>query len=228
MTPHIHLVVPGDKHTTLQFAVEHWIHSAQTAIEEHGAFYVALSGGSTPKAIYEALSKRTDLDWSKVYLFWSDERSVPPTDPESNYHMAMEAGLKTLPILHIFRMDPGAPPENYEITIRRMLGNHPFDLIMLGMGPDGHTASLFPDTEALKEEKKWVVKNHVPQKHTDRITMTFPCLNRAKQTVFYVIGPDKKEKLTEILSGTTHYPASLVGTPTHPALWIADKEAAPS
>jgi 6-phosphogluconolactonase len=221
------LEVPGDKKATLEFAVNHWLTSASEAIKDHGAFYVALSGGSTPKAIYEALSKHTDLDWSKVYLFWSDERDVPPSDPESNYHMAMEAGLKKLPLSHIYRMNTKASPESYEKNLRHILGHHSLDLIMLGMGPDGHTASLFPGTEALSEKIKWIVKNHVPQKNTDRMTMTFPCLNSAKQTTFYVLGSDKKEKLSQILKGEGNYPASLVGTKERPSLWIVDKDASP-
>src|SRR3989344_3078094 len=98
------LKVPGDKEATLFFAVHHWVSLAKAAIKEHDAFYVALSGGSTPKAIYHSLLTHRDIEWSKVYLFWSDERNVPPNHQESNYHMAMEAGLNKLPISHVYRM----------------------------------------------------------------------------------------------------------------------------
>lgn len=222
MIDNVRVIVPGDKKTTLEFAVAHWLNSAKEAISHHGAFYVALSGGSTPKAIYEALSAHKDLDWGKVHLFWSDERNVPLTDKESNYHMAMEAGFKKLPLKHVYPMDPQKKPEEYEATLREVLGMSPFDLIMLGMGEDGHTASLFPGTKALQEQKKWIVMNEVPQKNTSRITMTIPCLNNAKQTVFYVLGKEKKEKLTALLEGKEKAPATSIGTKVHPALWIVD------
>lgn len=220
------LKVPGDKEATLAFCVHHWLAVAKKAIEDHGAFYVALSGGSTPKAIFQALAKHADLAWDKVYLFWSDERNVPPTHEESNFHMAMEAGFKHLPVSHVYRMKTEEAPEAYEKTIKQVLGTRPFDMVMLGMGPDGHTASLFPLTEALKEKTKWVVTNYVPQKSTYRMTMTYPCLNQAQLAVFYVIGQEKQAMLKEILQDGHAYPARQVGTAARPALWIADKEAA--
>lgn len=219
--------VPGDKKATLDFCVKHWVSMAQKSIADHDAFFVALSGGSTPKAIFNALSTHTDIEWSKVYLFWSDERNVPSNHPDSNYKMAMDAGFSKLPVTHIYRMKTDEPPETYENTIRQTLNGKPFDMIMLGMGDDGHTASLFPQTEALHETKKWITSNYVPKKQTYRMTMTFPCLNHnAAQVVFYVIGENKKEMLRSVLVHGADLPSGHVGTKEHPALWIADTDAA--
>jgi len=192
---------PGETEATLAFCVEHFINCAKEAIKLHEFFSVALSGGSTPKAIYSALSKppyANAIDWNKVLLFWSDERNVGPRDPGSNFRMAMDAGLKnlSLPKEHVFRMIAEENIEknaiSYENSIRETLGNRPFDLVMLGMGEDGHIASLFPGTKGLEEKEKWVIANKVPQKKTVRMTMTFPCINRARNTVLYVLGAAKK------------------------------------
>lgn len=148
------LTVPGDKDATLHYAASHFVAIARDAIEDHGFFAVALSGGSTPKAIYELICQpglSEEIEWEKVHLFWSDERSVFPDDPESNYRMAMEAGFANMPLLpqHIHRMvaekDIEAQAHHYETTMRRVLDDQALDLVMLGMGEDGHTASLFPN-----------------------------------------------------------------------------------
>ncbi|MBS0585867.1 MAG: 6-phosphogluconolactonase [Verrucomicrobia bacterium] len=213
------------------FSVEHWIKLAKKAIDTKGAFFVALSGGSTPKQIFSKFTPDM-LDWSRVFLFWSDERNAPPTDKESNYKMALDAGFGKLPIPkeQIFRMHAEDHIEEnakaYEKTISKILQGRPFDLIMLGMGDDGHTASLFPDTEALLIEDRLVVANYVPSKETTRMTFTFPLINKALHTVFYVLGKSKAEAVLEVFSDKRgKYPASHVGTPSHPSLWILDKEA---
>lgn len=227
---------PGDKETTLSFAAHHFISCAKEAIKSHGFFAVALSGGSTPKAIFEKLSSADNagaLDWSKVLLFWGDERSVLPTDPESNFRMAMDAGLKTLsiPQEHVFRMEAEENAEenarSYEEKIKNALGPRPFDLIMLGMGEDGHTASLFPETKALEEKTALAVANEVPQKKTWRMTLTYPCINRAKNIVLYVLGKSKAPMIKQVFLGnhTPPFPVSLVGVPGNKALWILDTEA---
>src|SRR6185369_8606463 len=191
------LLVPGDYDATLHFCVEHFINTCRDAIQDHGQFFVALSGGSTPKAIYELLCQppySSEIEWSKIHLFWSDERSVPPTSPDSNYHMAMKAGFEKMLFVpeHIHRMVAETDIEKhalqYEKKILKTLQGQSFDLIMLGMGEDGHTASLFPETEALKAKGRLVVANHVPQKETWRMTLTFDCINDAANTVFYVMG----------------------------------------
>ena len=227
---------PGNYLDTITFCAEHFVNCAKEAIKLHGFFSVALSGGSTPKAIYEALSKEPfsrEIDWNNILLFWSDERSVPPFDKESNFQMAMQAGLKglSIPSQQVFRMAADANIEEnekeYENKIRHILGSRPFDLIMLGMGEDGHTASLFPGTEALHEKEKWVVANYIPQKNTWRMTLTFPCINRAKNTVIYVFGKSKREMVKKVFleNQIPPYPVSLVGTPENKALWVLDTQA---
>lgn len=227
---------PGNKEETLLFCIEHFFNCAKEAIKMHGHFSVALSGGSTPKAIFQALSHppySTEIDWTKAYIFWSDERSVAATDPDSNFRMAIEAGFKNLPIPaeHFFRMEAEDNIEenarNYEMKIKQALGSRPFDLIMLGMGEDGHTASLFPETKALEEKTRWVVANHIPQKETWRMTMTYPLINKAKNIVIYVLGKNKKEMVHQVFleDHTPPFPVSQIGTQTNKALWILDSDA---
>lgn len=233
--PRRELIIPGDANVTMAFCADHFLKMSQKAIADHGAFYVALSGGSTPKELFHRLSLppfSESVDWAKVHLFWSDERTVPPDHPDSNYAMAMAAGLGKMPIPknQIHRMQAESDLEQhaelYEKTIRDVLQGRPFDMIMLGMGDDGHTASLFPNTEGLKETKRLVIPNHVPQKNTWRMTMTFPLINSALCTVFYVIGANKKEMLSRVLKSGEELPSGRVGTNEHPAHWIADEAAA--
>lgn len=214
---------------TLDDCVDHWIATANAAIDDHGFFAVALSGGNTPKTIYQRLvlpDNAKKVDWENVHLFWSDERTVPPDDPDSNYRMAMDAGFETLPIPpgQIHRMEAekelAASAENYEEIIREVVPSASLDLIMLGMGDDGHTASLFPGTEALKIKDRLVVPNHVPQKDCWRMTFTFPMINQAKQIVVYVMGDGKREMLEQVFKDPEKYPAGQVGTEQSPALWL--------
>lgn len=227
--------LPGNKEETLIFAVEHFIEKANEAITERGKFAVALSGGSTPKAIFQKLSTSPyaeKIDWEKVYLFWSDERAVPPTDSASNYKMAMDAGFSSLPIplSHIFRMkgeiDLDKSANEYEQQIRNICEDGVLDLILLGMGNDGHTASLFPQTEALLETDRLVVKNFIPQLKQSRLTLTYPAINRARSSVIYVLGEEKSDILEKVLNSPPgSYPIQKVGTSKAKALWIADAQA---
>lgn len=226
-------IIAGNTKETIAFATEHWIHSAERAIQQRGRFAVALSGGSTPKAIYEQLG-HTKLDGSKIWLFWSDERGVPPDHPDSNYRMAMESGLSKLniPPNQIFRMHAEKNIEKnaqeYEEKIRHHLGKHLFDLVMLGVGEDGHTASLFPNTPSLGIEKSLVTTTYLPEKKSYRMTLTFPCINQSLQSVIYAIGPSKHLIIPKIFDAAiiSPYPASRIGTPDHKALWILDNDAA--
>jgi len=232
------IIVPGDYQMTLIFCVEHFIAQSKQAIKDHDAFFVALSGGSTPKAIFERLTSPPYdqmIEWNKLHLFWSDERAVPPDHADSNYHMAMLAGLSKMPIPkeQIHRMDAeGKIEENaldYEQKIAVVLKGRPFDLIMLGMGEDGHTASLFPNTQGLHIENRLVIANFIPEKKTWRMTMTFSCINNALNTAIYVLGSPKKETLAEVLLSPNQfdrYPVQRVGTPSRHVLWIADEAAA--
>jgi len=230
------LIVPGDREKTIHYCVDHWFQVAQEAIADHGYFAVALSGGSTPLAIFQKLSaphNRDRIDWSKLFLFWGDERSVPPHHVDNNYRMAMEeGGLNQLPLnpKHIFRMEAEHDIESqaieYERILKKILKDRPLDLIMLGMGDDGHTASLFPNTEGLHVENRWVIANYVPQKNSWRMSFTFDFINQAHHIFFYVLGKEKKEMLEKILEPFSDlFPAQKIGTPLHPAYWIIDLDA---
>lgn len=221
------------KEEAIAFSVHDFIECAHAAISTRGLFKVALSGGSTPKAIYQQLSSEAyahKIDWKKCLLFWSDERAVPPDHPESNYKMVMDAGFSTLPIpeAQIFRMEADHDLEvqaaAYNHLIREKVGEEGFDLMMLGMGEDGHTASLFPDTEALKVKKDFVAANYISQKEDWRMTLTYPCINQAHSIRLYVLGEKKWPTLTSIWKEgpQSASPVSWVGTPAHPALWITD------
>lgn len=227
--------IAGDETQTIAFAADHWITLAQEAIDRSGRFAVALSGGSTPKAIFKLLSqKKTAIDWSRVLLFWSDERAVSPDHPDSNYHMAMSSGLEKLPILtqNIFRMkaekDIQKNALEYEQTIRKLLNHSLFDLVMLGLGEDGHTASLFPETSALQVKNHLVAANEVFQKNTWRMTFTLDCINQSKRSILYALGESKQTIVEKVLKAPlpSPWPASHVGTKAHKALWILDESAA--
>lgn len=229
------LANPGDRDVTEKFSIDHFFNIANAAIQQRGLFTVSLSGGNTPKPIYEGIAKRrAELDWQKVHLYWTDERCVPPTHADSNYRMAMEAGFAHLPIpaANIHRMKGELDPEKaalqYEHLLKNNLQNGALDLVILGMGDDGHTASLFPQTHALHVEDRLAVANYVPQKKTWRLTLTYPCINSSRHPVFYVIGKGKEAMLDQVLNGEyipDLYPAQKVGTPSHPVLWIADNDA---
>lgn len=232
------IIIPGKEEETIDFAVSQFIELAHEAIKDHGFFSVALSGGSTPKAIFKKLSTQENaskIDFSKVLLFWGDERAVDSSDPESNYKMAMDAGFNLLPIPkeHIFPMkgtgDLEANARAYEAEIKSVIADRPFDLVMLGMGDDGHTASLFPHTKALQVKNKLVVANEVPQKNCFRLTLTFDAINAAKHIVIYVIGKNKAAKLAEVLNSPLNQeelPIQAVGTFENKALFVLDEDAA--
>ena len=221
-----------------QAAAAEFIALASTAIRDHEKFSVALSGGSTPKSLYSVLAKAT-LSWEKIFFFWSDERHVPPDHPESNYRMAKEALLSIVPVPpeNIFRVraeekDANVVAKDYEEALKLFFrlkpGEFPrFDLILLGLGPDGHTASLFPNTAALNETKRLVVANWVEKFKTNRITFTYPVLNYAACVIFLVSGGDKSEIVREVLENPG---ADLPSQKVHPAngrlLWLLDKDAA--
>ncbi len=222
-------------------AAEEFVGAARTAIGAQGRFTVALSGGSTPKALYSLLaSNYADFVWNRVFLFFGDERHVPPTDAESNYRMVQESLLTkiAIPAENVFRVpaenpDASAAAADYEAQLRRFFeinsGEFPrFDLILLGMGPDGHTASLFPDSAALDEQSRLVVANWVAKFNTHRITFTFPVLNRAAEVMFLASGADKAEILHQVLEGKNAplLPSQRVQPSDGKLLWILDEAAA--
>ncbi|HPI74210.1 MAG TPA: 6-phosphogluconolactonase [bacterium] len=198
-------------------------------------FRVALAGGGTPKRFYQTLaeSHRTAIDWSRIDFFWSDERWVPPDDPQSNYRLARECLLDPLsiPETQIFRVaaesgDADQSAAEYERTIVEQLGEPPvFDLILLGVGEDGHTASLFPGSAALKETVRWVVSNWVEKLQAWRITFTLPLLNQAKHIFFLVNGPGKADAMEAIFRGPS-LPAARVRPVQGEVEWFADTAAA--
>ena len=196
-------------------AAELFTSTVVAAAEVHGVARVAISGGTTPKATFALLADRDQryfarVPWDKLHLFWVDERCVPPTDAESNYRMTNEAMLSKVPLpaAQVHRMkgelDPQVAASEYEAEIRKEFGSDVepvFDLVLLGMGDDGHTASLFPRTAALSEMVALVVANHVPQKETWRITLTSPVINRGRQVAFLIEGAGKAEILRDVLLG---------------------------
>lgn len=173
---------------------------------------LALSGGSTPRGMHEALAALPGIDWSLVQVFWGDERTVPPDDARSNYGMARDTLLSRIeiPAENIHRMrgelEPHEAATQYESVLRSVFGDLPageypsVDVNVLGIGDDGHTASLFPGTEALSERQRWVVANWVPQHDTWRITLTYPVLNAAGLTLFLVTGSEKADALYRIFA----------------------------
>ena len=199
-----------------------------------GRFIVALSGGKTPQKIYQTISSpewRDKVNWRHVWLLWSDERAVHAESPQSNYHMAMEAGLGMLeiPKQQILRMEAEEKitlhAKEYANQMEQLLQGRKMDLVMLGMGEDGHVASLFPDTEALLEKEKWVMANWVPKLNAWRMTMTYEAFEQAELTVVYVSGDAKAQVLKEVWEGKEDpltLPAQKIGTPRAPALWICD------
>jgi 6-phosphogluconolactonase len=216
---------------------------ARTYVAEQGRFTVALAGGNTPRAAYTLLASNTcstPLPWEKIHVFWGDERHVPPDHADSNYRLAHEAmrskvGVPTTNIHRILaEQDAQQAADEYEATLRTFLGLAAgtlprFDLMRLGMGPDGHTASLFPGTAAVQEQTRLVVAPWVEKFHTYRITLTSPVLCNAARVVFAVNGADKAEAMQQVLHGNYQpdlYPAQVVA-PTHGSLlWLVDEAAA--
>ncbi|HTT18763.1 MAG TPA: 6-phosphogluconolactonase [Candidatus Sulfotelmatobacter sp.] len=224
-------------------AAEEIVRLANQAVAERGRFTIALSGGSTPKSLYNLLATnaRTTLPWESTYFFWSDERHVPPTDPDSNYRMVNEAMLSKVPVPpgNIYGVpaenpDAGAAADAYETTLRKFFHLQPgqfpkFDLILLGMGPDGHTASLFPGTAGLQEKSRLFIANWVEKLQTHRLTFTFPVIDAGREIAFLVSGTDKAAVLRSVLEENSpgeQYPAKLVEPTEGKLIWFLDRAAA--
>ena len=208
-------------------AARMFVDFAWQSIARDGKFTVALSGGNTPRAMFELLASqefRGQIDWAKVYIFWSDERAVPPESPESNYGMARKELLVRVPIpqANVFRMEAEKPnigraAHEYEEVLREHLdlddrGFPKFHLILLGMGADGHTASLFPGNRVTLQTSRWVSTPTVAKLNARRMTLTLPVLDSAMRVVFLVVGSDKAEMLRAVIEGKTDppYPAQQV------------------
>jgi 6-phosphogluconolactonase len=222
-------------------AAEVFCRLALEATRERGRFNVALSGGSTPRALHHELATTfaEKVPWDKVFFFWGDERHVPPDFPESNFRMAKETLLSRLPIPagHVFRMAGELPDAEqgallYQEIMREHFrpapGEFPrFDLMLQGIGSDGHTASLFPGTRALDEQHRWVVGNWVEQHSTFRITVTYPVLNNAANVMFLIEGAGKAEIVGRVLKDPAANLPSQKVQPSHGNLmWYLDQGAA--
>jgi 6-phosphogluconolactonase len=224
-------------------AAEEVVRAATEAVAQRGRFTIALSGGSTPKGLFNllAVNARTVLPWDRMFFFWGDERHVPPTDPDSNYKMADETMLSKIPVAagNVFRMeaenpDAAAAAEAYEKTLQKFFALQPgqfprFDLILLGMGPDGHTASLFPGSAGLQEKSRLVIANWVEKFKTHRLTFTLPVLNAAACVTFLVSGIDKAPALHEVLECNApgeQYPSKLIQPVDGKLIWLIDRAAA--
>jgi 6-phosphogluconolactonase len=216
-------------------AAEHFVTLAAEAIAARGRFVVTLSGGSTPRAAYSLLASdefAARVDWPRVHVFWGDERCVPPDHHDSNYRMAREAWLDKVPILadNIYRiqgeLDPHQAATDYQAELETVLGAAGrFDLILLGMGTDGHIASLFPAATALEERERPAVAVYVEQLQTWRVTLTLPIINAARHVLFLVSGVAKAETLARVRAGEP-LPASLVQPIQGQLTWLVDQNAA--
>lgn len=226
-------------------AADEFVSLAAQATQSRGRFIVALSGGNTPLGLYQTLTTanyRERIDWNRVEFFWGDERTVSPDDAESNYHMACLTLLKPLGVhpAHIHRIEAerndilsaasdyaAEIAECFDVTVSDPPPR--FDLILLGLGQDGHTASLFPHTEVLSETDRWVVVNHVPQLSTTRITMTIPLINRARAALFLVAGHEKATALAHVINGpidSNRFPSQMIHPRDGRLAWFVDRAAA--
>ena len=235
---HVRLVVADVDELSLR-AAEAVARTIDDAVRSTGRCSLVLSGGSTPRALYGLLASRfrEQIPWTHVHVFWGDERYVPPGDAHSNYRMAKETLLDHVPCptANVHPMPthvsvPDAAARDYEATLRSYFSGAPpaFDLVLLGLGPEGHTASLFPGSPALSEPTRWVLAVTAPADPPSRLTLTFPALNQAANAYFLVTGSNKARALHQILTGTADpntYPAAGVRLASGTLIWWADRDA---
>ena len=241
MTTTPEITVFPDKEHFIAGAAEFMAARAVEAIDARGRWTVALAGGGTPKPVYQRLAEpdyAQNIDWQRVHVFFGDERCVPPDDSRSNYRMAREALLDFVPLPpeNVHRMrgedDPALAALGYELEIQRLFRTPTppaFDLICLGMGDNGHTASLFPGTAALRAGARWIVPQYVEVMQTWRVTMTAPLLNAARHVAFFVEGAGKAEMLRRVLHGPFDpdvLPAQMIQPVDGKLHWLVDAAAA--
>jgi 6-phosphogluconolactonase len=241
MPPDIETFASADE--LFHAAAQHFAELANFAVRAKGSFTVALSGGSTPKGLYSVLASdfANEIPWDKIFFFWGDERHVPPDHPDSNYRLAYQALLSKVSVepskvfrVHSEKPDANAAAIEYEQTLSTAFALQDrelprFDLILLGLGPDGHTASLFPRTAALQAQSRLVVANHVQKLNTDRITFTLPVLNNAANVTFLVSGKDKEQAVRAVFdpkSDGSLYPAKLISPRNGRLVWMLTDDAA--
>lgn len=233
------LVIHSGEKELARGAAAMFIGACGDAIEKRGLFTAVLSGGRTPLALYRLLGTeyREKVDWGRVHLFWGDERCVPPDNDDSNFKMARNSLISRIdmPSENIHRIKGELPPRDaalaYEDEIRSFFGLGPgglpsFDLVLLGLGPDGHTLSVFPGTYAVRERERLVMENHVKALGAWRVTLTISALRKSRKALFLVSGKDKAPALSKVLRGEDPeaYPAGLVVV--EEVVWLADREAA--
>jgi 6-phosphogluconolactonase len=230
------IIVMPTKADVTRAAADRIVAAATSAVAARGRFTIALSGGSTPRALFQLLATdayRTKVDWPRVDVCFGDERCVPPDDPASNYRMAREALLDHVPA-RVHRMrgedEPSAAAAAYERELRELFGTTPrFDLVLLGMGDNGHTASLFPGLHAVEERERWVVAEYVAEVSMWRLTVTPVVLNAAAEDLFLVAGADKAAMLQRVLEGPRDpraLPAQVVAPADGRLVWLVDAAAA--
>lgn len=234
-----------DANTIAETAAAEFLEAAQKAVQAKGTFSVALAGGSTPKVLYGLLATnpllQAKVPWKQIQFFFGDERCVPPDHADSNFRMASEAMFSKAPIeaqqvhrIHGENSNVREAAEDYEKDLRAAFQLKPgelprFDLVLLGMGPEGHTASLFPGTKALKEERRLVFENWVGKLYTERITLTPPVLNNSARVMFLAHGAEKAPALKAVLEGPyepDQLPAQIVHPENGSVLWLLDPTAA--
>jgi 6-phosphogluconolactonase len=238
------ITVVDDAHALARAAAERFVTIARESVAARGRFRVALSGGSTPRAMFRLLASepmRSEVSWADVDVFWSDERTVPPDSPRSNYCMACDTLISRVPIPddNVHRMrgeatDPRRSADDYERELRRVFGLGPdgipdFDLMLLGIGGDGHTASLFPNTDALRERNRLVVANAVPQLQTARLTLTVPVLNASRYVLVLASGESKAQAVSQAIDGQwdpTETPSQYLRDAVGEVEWLLDHAAA--
>jgi 6-phosphogluconolactonase len=235
---HPEIKVLPDAHDVAHEAAERMVVAAGRAAEEGRTLSLALSGGSTPKALYELLASpayRTRIDWPRLEVFFGDERTVPSDHKDSNYRMAREALLSKVPVPgdNVYRMagelDPDEAAKQYGQVLKEKFGDGGLDVVLLGMGDDGHTASLFPGTAALNETRHRAVANYVEKLKTWRITLTAPFINRAREVMVLVSGASKVARLAEVLEGPRdpqRLPIQLINPEQGRLVWLVDAAAA--
>ena len=238
----MYIATYADSDTLSHQAAQLIVRLAAESVVTHGRFTIALAGGSTPRKLYGLLASEpysSQIDWALVEVFWSDERCVPVYDAESNFRMAQEAFLSKVPIaekqIHHMQADQPdrhAAARDYVLEMQRIFGTDSipsFDLIQLGMGPEGHTASLFPHSAALHEQERLVVPVRTPKPPPDRLTFTPPLLNAARHVLFLVTGSDKADAVHEVIEGEYNpdeYPAQIVRPSHGEVTWMLDITAA--
>lgn len=235
--------VTQDIYKLARAAAEYFVTLSQEMILEKGYFTAVLSGGSTPENLYSLLATDTysaRVEWDKTYLFWGDERCVPPDALDSNFRLVRDHLLNniSIPAENVFRLHGEMPPEEaaeaYQADLEGFFKAHDlafprFDLVFLGLGDDGHTASLFPKTEVLQIEDEWVTAHYVDALHAWRLTLTAPVFNAARNVMFYISGERKAQIVKQVIEGERdpeRYPAQLIQPKEGRLIWLMDQPAA--